>query len=857
MRIRVLAVGLAACVVALGVRPGAGGEARGQLRGPGELVPAGPPRLPPGPPAGPLRGFPPDRPVTDADVTRAIELGREYLLNLRNGDGSFTREGPWRNCYTALILMTLAYMGEHPNRDVMSRGMQYLLNLSPDRDFGGREGYALPIRVMALAYLHDKLTDERRATARKVMASDLNHIIRGQNAAGGWRYQFNRADADFSVTQWQLLAMYEAGRVGIEFPKEPLLAARAFYFQGQMDDGGWSYQPILRTSYGSMTAAGLASLQIISDLVEPASGCPCKDGRSQRLGSETERRMDAALAWLTKNFTVANNPGWPHQTGTDEVYYWLYCLERVGIATGYKHFGGRNWYKEGARYLLSRQMTDGSWAQTGPGTRARTRDWAGGSVPDTCFAVLFLYKGRAPVLFNKLRFAGTWNPHRRDVANLTRYIEWSKEQQFHWQIVDLAAPLEELHDAPLLYVSAESVPAWSDDEKRKLRAFTDTGGTILLEASCGNPPVRDWARKFAREVWPEWPLAPLRADHPVFADPYPLKQRPELMGISDGLRTVLYYAMDDVSCPWHMRAFAGKEYLFKWGINLFTCATDRAPLRAKLAGTPPEEAARYTAAPRPGPRTRLRLARLRTDGDWHVGANYGAFARLADYLKPLGVTLTVAGESAAPVTAGGVRPADLLDGDAAYLTGTTPFTLGDDARKALQAWVSGGGFLWAEAALGSTDFDKSLRALAAQAGWTLKLLPNDHPLMTGRMGPASGYDLTAGVAFRRALRVSRAARPQADLYGLFQGDKMVGLYSPFDVLFSTSPYEAYGCRGYKTADAGAVVTNILLYLTAPGGAAPAKPDREGPAAPEPKPVQPGPKKPPKRTPAPGEAVPWW
>lgn len=827
---RILCLALAACVAAAGAVPAAGAARRSDV---------------------PLAAG-----ITDDDVTRAIEKGREYLLSLRNADGSFVRDPAWRNCYTSLILMTLAYMGEHPNREVMRSGMEYLLNLDPERDFVGREGYALPIRIMALAYVHNKLTDERRAMARRVISADLGRIIRGQSGVGGWRYRYNRGDYDFSATQWDILAFYEAGRLGIEFPKEPLLAARNFYFRGQKADGGWSYQ-FGNRPYGSMTAAGLASLQIIADLVEPASGCPCKDGRSQPSGSETERRIDAALMWLAANFSATTNPGWPHALNFDEVYYWLYCMERVGIAAGYKHFGGHNWYKEGAAFLLSRQLPDGSWQQIDPAIRTPVEHWGGGRVPDTCFAILFLYKGRAPVLFNKLRFAGTWNPHRRDVANLTRYVEWAKEQQFHWQIVDLAAPLDELHDAPILYISAESAPQWTDAEKKKLRAFTDTGGTVLFEASCGNPAVRDWFKGFAAEVWPEWPLVPLGPDHPVFTDPYRLDKRPELMGIGDGLRTILYYAMDDVSCPWHTRAFASREYLFRWGINLYSCATDRAPLRAKLAGARPKPSERYTATTRAGPRKTLHLARLKTDGNWHAGANYGCFRHLADHLKDtLGLALSVAESDTPPVTAGGVAATALKDFDAAYLTGTGPFALAAADRDALRTWLAGDGFLWAEAAGGSQEFDKAFRELAGAAGWRLEPLPKDHPLLTGRLGAAAGYDLASGVEFRRALRIPRAKKDYAELWGVWAGEKMVGVYSPLDLVFSLSPYEAHNLGGYKAEDAAAAVTNIVLYLTARGAPAGAEPTPDAPAqADEPSPArQPGIGIP--RKSEGGAAVPW-
>ena len=322
----------------------------------------GPP-LPP--PAGPQHGQ-----VTDDDVTQALERARECLISQRLPDGTF-RGG---EDYTTLALMTLAYMGEHPNREVMARGLEYLMN-SSQRPVaaGGRPGYAVPIRIMALCYMCGKLAPDKQAAVRLKVRSDIELLIKGQNPLGGWRYQLDHSDYDFSVTQWPILAMYEAGRMGIEFPPSPLVKARGLYFQNQRPDGGWAYQGNSMASYGSMTAAGLASLFIINDLVEPASGCPCVGGRSQPSNSEIERHMDAALGWLSENFTADRNPGRAILGSTN---YWLYCVERVGIGAGYKYFGRHNWYREGAEHLVGAQAPGGHW----------------GELADTCFAMLFLYK---------------------------------------------------------------------------------------------------------------------------------------------------------------------------------------------------------------------------------------------------------------------------------------------------------------------------------------------------------------------------------------------------------------------------------------------------------------------------------
>ena len=732
--------------------------------------------------------------VTDDDVRKAIEAGHDYLVGKCNADGSFGDDKGMLGGKSALAFMTLAYMGDHPNREHMTRALEYLISIDADQGFNQRQGYAVPIRIMGLSYVHNKLIGDKRALVRMRMLEDLMRLKAGQARNGGWRYELRGGnDYDYSVTQWPILAMREASIVGIEFDPEPLLKARTLYLKEQHGDGGWGYQHG-GDSYGSMTAAGTASLFIIADVLEPASGCPCLSGRSQSRAGPSARAIENALDWLGQRFSAKENPG----RGGGHHLYWLYCVERVGIAAGYKRFGDHDWYKEGAEILVKAQK-DGHW----------------GSFEDTCFALLFLYKGRAPILFNKLKYDGEWNQHRRDIANLTNFIQHTKEQQFHWQIVDIKkASLEELHEAPVLYITAESLPKIAGPDKKRLRQFTDTGGTILFEASCGNPAVRKWFQDFAKELWPEWPLKPLGPDHGVFTDPYPLKQRPEILGIDDGVRTCVFYAMDDISCAWQLRAVAAKGYLFNWGINLYTCATDGAPLRAKLAGREPPKSDRYKTPIKAGPKKTVRIARVQHGGNWEAGANYGGLKKLGTLLKSRAdLALDIRENTLSPVNSNGVAPKDLDGSDAAYVGGSGELVLTPDDQEALKVYAAKGGFLWFEAVAGSAAFDQSFRALAAAMRWDLRLLPPTHPLMNGKMDGGIGYNLTSGVEFRQSLRLQRGSRPYAELLGIFEGDKMIGVYSPLDVVFSVSGLEAYKCRGYKPEDAAAVATNLAVYLS--------------------------------------------
>jgi hypothetical protein len=747
---------------------------------------------------------PPPGPTAD-DVYHAIDRGRRYLISRQNPDGSFGADPTSRDTDSVLVFMTLACLGESPNRDYVDKALDYVLKHPLDTT------YAVSARLKGYTNVRSRFLVGSRMfeVVSKAMQEDATWLARAQGARGAWASKSpSGADGpiDLLSTHLAVQALTQAARNRApEIPKDLWNRTLAFYLKDQAADGSWGAPD---PSYGP-TAASLTSVFALCNLMPPAE-CPYKNGKNT--GPEIDRHTDAALAWLDKHFTV---PAPAAGADLGDLPYRLCAIEQVGMASGYKRFAGHDWYVDGVAFLLANQQADGSW---GPAQRpAGAPPWAGNKIPDTCFALLFLDGGRRTLFFNKLRFDGAWNLHHRDLANLTNQIgpKWCYEG-LYWQIIDLAAPLEELHEPPVLFVSIGSIPKWTEAEKRKLRAFTDTGGTILFETTHGGLETGKWLARLAAEVWPEWPLAPLRADHPVFNCRFDLKERPKLLGIDDGLRTSVYCAGEDISRSWQRMASARTEYQFNWAMNLRSAATDISPWRGKLylPAAPSEEDKRYQGPLRAGPRRTLRLARMKHGGNWEVGANYGGLARLSEMAKSkLGVNLTVKESAAAPVNAAGVSAADLADFDVAYVAGSRPVTLTDAEIGHLKGFVAKGGFVWAEAADGSQEFDASFRRLAAELGCELRLLPREHPLMTGKMEPARGHDLASGVQFRRSLRIQRFDKKYAELWGLFEGERMVGLYSPFDVLFSMTPYDAYGCRGYRSPDAQAVATNIVTSLT--------------------------------------------
>jgi hypothetical protein len=741
---------------------------------------------------------------TDEEVVKAIDKGRAFILSQQGGDGKWPEKSYWHSptpCgHTEISTMTMIYTGSHPlNSDEMSKALDSMMGTQITYT------YAVCCRTMAYAYALKKIKSPgpRRDAIRLALIADAQWLVNNQKPEGNWGYSVKNPRPDFSNTQFAILALWEASKVGVEVPASVWQKALTLYLKEQQSDGSWNYGPNTEhtgAGYGSMTAAGLATIYICSDMLNMAGGCPCIGGKSGGASrADLDKKIDLALDWLDKNFTVEKNPG---GAMNDWRMYWLYAVERVGMAAGYKYFGSHNWYKEGVVECLSKQNGDGSWPNEAEGSTLAT----------TCFATLFLYKGRAPLLFNKLQATPggekwRWDAHRRDIPNLTAYFEKDKEEAFQWQVVSLRGTLEELHEAPILYISAETAPNFTDDEKKKLREFTDTGGTIVFEASCGAPAVRKWFADFAKEVWPEWAVKPLGPDHGSFTDPKPLKKRPEILGIDDGIRTCVFYSMDDVSCAWQTKAYTARDYIFQWGINLFTYATDHSPLRGRLASAKDlAKSDRYTSAVKPGAKPTLTIARLKSDGDWITDRNYKGTTKIAEEVQKR-ATVTVKFEDE------GVDATALSGKDAAFLTGSKEVTLPAPQQQALKDYLSKDGFLWAEAAAGSTVFDASFRKLVAGMGLELKYIEKTEPMMTGNFPKALGYNLTTGVQFRHAMKIPRLGRPFAELVGIYQGTKLVGVYSPIDVVFSVNSYDAYNDRGYQAEDAMAVATNILLGLS--------------------------------------------
>src|SRR5262249_15272449 len=136
----------------------------------------------------------------------------------------------------------------------------------------------------------------------------------------------------------------------------------------------------------SMSVAGVCGLLIAAmgldqseQQLDPASGIAAKCG----IYSENTA-LAKGMNWVGANFNFES----PKST-----FYNIYGIERLGRLSGQRFIGRYDWYRQGCEKLISLQQDDGSI------TLGRNID--GQPVLSTSFALLFLSKGRTPVLISK------------------------------------------------------------------------------------------------------------------------------------------------------------------------------------------------------------------------------------------------------------------------------------------------------------------------------------------------------------------------------------------------------------------------------------------------------------------------
>jgi len=713
--------------------------------------------------------------VTSEQVTAAVQKAVACLRQQQREDGNWPGAGH-KGGTTALCLLALLNAGVDANDPAVLQGIA-AINRTPNR-----EVYVVSLKAQVYAAADPvKYANELRRAVAYLSGAQLD--------SGMWSYRRRVGRGDNSNTQFALLGLHEAANASATVPKSVWRKSIRHFINTQNPDGGWGYSAN-GGSYGSMTAAAIASLYIGGQRLNVAANPVFRNGAYPNCGKYAQNLpLAKGLAWMIRNFSVQRNPG-----RNSWYYYYMYALERVGMISGMRAFGRYDWYRLGAAELVGKQDNMGSWGR-------------GQQIYDTAFGLLFLAKGNRPVLIQKVQWNGKWNRNIHDLENLTNFIGEKLGKHTTWQTTSLSLPLKELRAGPILLITGHEFPKFSPAEIEKLKQFVErAGGTLLFEACCGKKEFAVGFRAFAKKTWPDYHLRPLRKDHPVFSSLFPLADTCGLEGLDSGCRTAVFFSPRALSCLWELQTIpdhSGKA--LQLGSNIAAYATGRDQLRDKLdivelpAVEKPDHNERRTEVPRGA----VRIARLIHDGDYNADPH--AIRNLARQLRDQAKIDIVTRSRHIHASDKAIYEYPIV-----FMNGHHAFKLSDKDISGLRDYLKKGGVLITSNCCGRKQFDESFRKMVAQLFPDNKLtaLPEDHPIYTGKTGVHLG-EVKYRPVLAKELGKRGATHPPLETIRI-DGRTLI-LYSKYDWCCSLEGDRPFSCRGYVDEDGKTLAMSLFLY----------------------------------------------
>ena len=316
--------------------------------------------------------------AANTTAEKIAKRGVDYLASQGQAeDGSFSSYAG--TGVTSLAATALLKNGVSPKEPVIQKALAYLKkHVQPDGGIytagGFWKNYETSVAIVCFTEANrDGQYDDLIANAEKFLKDiqwDENEDKTPADMSYGGAGYGKHKRPDLSNTSFFIDALKNAGTD----PNDPALekaltfvercqnfesASNSSPFAAKNPDGGFFYtaaaggeskagetpQGGLR-SYGSMTYAGLKSM-IYAGL------------------KPDDPRVKAAVKWISKNYTLKNNPG----MGDSGLFYYYHtfakALQTLGMnevidADGKRH----NWREDLVAELAARQKKDGSWVNT-------------------------------------------------------------------------------------------------------------------------------------------------------------------------------------------------------------------------------------------------------------------------------------------------------------------------------------------------------------------------------------------------------------------------------------------------------------------------------------------------------------
>lgn len=725
--------------------------------------------------------------VNEARITHAIRRGVDYLI--AQMDGPFLSADVLRDVHpehraglNALVVYALLAAGKElqdPRLDPRTPAVGAMLDRVKTANYDGeRVVYSRSLRLQCLAFIN-------RPEDRATIESDLRWLL-AAHAGGAFGYtpaqrgqtraEIDAFGWDTSNSQYGLLGVWAASMAGFETPASFWADVERLWLETQdRTTGGWGYPREGSTPRGSMTAAGINALLVAGDQLTPDRAPRGRDPVLQRAA------IDRALAFLA-------DPANLFEFQRHHYGYIAFGIERVGLASGFKYIGSVDWFRAIAAILLDEQRADGSWRPTDPGPT------------DTAFCVLFLVRGRPPVMMAKLRYDGPWHRYPRDLANLSLFASQKTERTVNWQVSDLNRSWKDWLDAPVLMLSGTDPIPLTDEQVDNLRQYLAHGGVLFTHADTASEAFTSFVRELAPRLAPGAQLENLPPDHPIYTMVLRPNPTPPLMGATNGNRLILVHSPTDLSQRWLRRVAPSAQQNLETGLNIFVYAAGKTFARARVA-TP------VLPDPAEAPSGTLALAKIQHGGNWDPEpAAWPRLAKAVELTTRIGVAIRP------------TRPLELtepLRTPVAVLTTLGPVELSDAEWTALRNWVAAGGILVVDPVGGSARAAESAAAAVAKltatdpAAARGAVLPATSLLLTGTAFGAFGTDVTrvSVTDYTIAQRGGRLPAPRAHRLG--QG---LILTSDLDLTTALLETDVWEIMGYTPAWSRGFLQNLLLAV---------------------------------------------
>ncbi len=403
-----------------------------------------------------------------------------------------------------------------------------------------------------------------------------------------------------------------------------------------------------------------------------------------------------------------------------------------------------------------------------------------------------------------------------DIENLMNWTNSQLQLRYRYVETDLSKFSFSPTELPVLYLTGWTpLPELSDKTKASLREYLMGGGTLIVHANCGRPEFNDSFKKLQGELFPDRPMGWLPPDHPIYSclhkiekmrfrkDDGPWQEadyRTLLMGMNIGCRAAIIYSPIDISWGWDANAkpiMGG--ILFDQGDSLKLGANMLTYVLANYEYARAFEITKIYQQSDAPTRDQLVVAQLMHGGDWDPTPH-----GLPNLLKFIDSNSTLNVQFKRQTIS--LDDLDVLKQPILYMTGLREFKLADKEIARLRDYLNAGGILFAEAAMGSEQFNASFNAMIEQVlpGSKLELLPPDHPIFSNvfKMQTAHFTPLVASV---------EPHLQQPFIQAVIKDGVPVVIYSRVSLSNGWEQLPNPYAKAYDDEDALKLGTNILVY----------------------------------------------